>query len=165
MAQVYTCLPYLLHFWDIWLRGCFVFIASDEWAAGSQVAAVLESLAVRRASGVLEIDGDPAGELVRGGFVSADELRAVVTSVIVDAVTVLTAPVAGEASVSGFRFEEPRAHWAGGLVRLDAARVFAEADERARRMARKGLGLESAGRPPVTSELLQRVLAGLRKLS
>ena len=105
------------------------------------------------------------GNSCGGGFVSADELRAVVTSVIVDAVTVLTAPVAGEASVSGFRFEEPRAHWAGGLVRLDAARVFAEADERARRMARKGLGLESAGRPPVTSELLQRVLAGLRKLS
>jgi hypothetical protein len=150
------------------------------------VATVLEGLAMRHASGALEVDGSPAGTvyldrghitfarttwspdlgtrlagllpgsdelrdlllsadhpdgglgdlLVGRGLITPDLLGATLRSVIVDAVIVLTVPLAEEARVSDIRLQAPRAHWAGAFcqVRVDAAR--AEAVARAEQMTR-----------------------------
>ena len=168
--------------------------ASSDDRPGPRVTAVLESLALQRASGVLEIDGDPAGAvyldrgqityaqaswvpdlaarfcasqqppadvraLLLGGdpagrapagradgkrdlgaillsCASRAELQALLRSVIVDAVLVLTVPLFGDAAVSGIRFEAPRAHWASAFARLSLDSVREEAACRAARLAR-----------------------------
>jgi Domain of unknown function (DUF4388) len=152
---------------------------------GPRIAAVLESLAWQRASGVLEIDGDPAGAVylecgeitfaqsswspplaarlggilapgaelpgqppgqppaggpddaslaqlvLERGWVTREGLAALLRSVIVDAILVLTVPLAADSAVSGVRFEAPRAHWAASLTRLDMGQVRGEAVARA----------------------------------
>lgn len=155
-----------------------------------RVTTVLESLAAQRASGVLEIDGDPAGVIYldRGqvtyaqaswvpdlaarfcasqqppadvralllgddpgrdpgtvllSCVSRAELQALLRSVIVDAIIALTVPLAGS-TVSGIRFEAPRAHWASAFARLPLDSVHEEAVSRAARLARYQVSRSSA---------------------
>jgi hypothetical protein len=75
--------------------------------------------------------------LVERGLVTRADLRETLESVIIDAVLVLTVPLAEEeAGVTDIRLEAPRSHWAGSFcrVRVDAAR--AQAATRAGRMAR-----------------------------
>jgi hypothetical protein len=81
----------------------------------------------------------PAGNLgellIERGHVSADELRALLHSVIVDAIIALTVPLADEATVGGMRLVSGQAHWAGAFTRLAIGAVRAEALRRAQRMA------------------------------
>jgi hypothetical protein len=108
---------------------------------------------VRGLAGTPEPDRDGpeyCAELVNRGFLTSAELQAVVRSVIVDAVTVLTVPLSEKSSLSGISFGGPRRHWADGFCRLEVAAVRAEAAGRARHMIRR--------------EVLQRVLEGLRGL-
>jgi hypothetical protein len=154
---------------------------------------VLEGLALRHASGVLEIDGNPGGAiyldqghitfaraswtpgllarlrgmlrpsgelrdlllgedqpdrdlgalLVERHCIARDELQAILRSVVVDAVIVLTVPLAEEVSVAGIRFEPSQAHWARSFSRLRVDSVRAEAVTRAERMARCDLAYDA----------------------
>lgn len=72
-------------------------------------------------------DGDLGDLLVERGLVTPDVLAATLQSVIVDAVIVLTVPLAEDARVSDIRLQAPRAHWAGAFcqVQVDAARTEA----------------------------------------
>ena len=149
------------------------------------MAATIETLASQRVSGILKIDGDPAGavyfsrgeitfaqaswtpglgtRLLRGlllpdephdllasadepdqdaggalllrGYLSRTELREILRSVIVDAVTVLTMPMEAGSIVSDLRLAVPDAHWAGTYIRLHAADVRVQARGWAARMA------------------------------
>jgi hypothetical protein len=153
--------------------------------AGPRVAAVLSGLAERRASGALEVDGQPGGvvyldrgeitfaqsdwspdltarlrgtlpqgpglrvllalgqqpgtdlgaQLIGGGHASASELQSILRSVILDAMIVLTVPLADQTTLAGTRMVEGSSHWAGSLVRLSVASVQAEAARLADRMA------------------------------
>jgi hypothetical protein len=67
---------------------------------------------------------------------SADQLRTVVRSAVVDAIIVLTVPLADESFVSDIRFQAPGAHWAGAYSRLPVDSIRAEAVRRAQWLAR-----------------------------
>jgi hypothetical protein len=84
-------------------------------------------------------DADIGTALAERGLVTRDELRAMLESVVIDAVIALTVPLAEEASVTDIRLQTPRPHWAAGFceVRVDAAR--AAALEWARRLAGGGV--------------------------
>ena len=149
------------------------------------MAATIETLASQRVSGILKIDGDPAGavyfsrgeitfaqaswtpglgtRLLRGlllpdesqdllasadepdqdaggalllrGYLSRTDLREILRSVIVDAVTVLTMPMEAGSIVSDLRLAVPDEHWAGTYIRLHAADVRVQARGWAARMA------------------------------
>ena len=95
--------------------------------------------------------GDQAGHdlgtvLLRLGYLSRDQLRAILRSVVVDAMIALTVPLAGEATVTAIRSEAPQAHWAAAFSQLRVATVRAEARARAERMGRCGAALTA----PVT---------------
>jgi hypothetical protein len=113
--------------------------AQSDWSP-DLVARLLGTL--RSVAGLRELvdAGDqPAGNLgallIEHGHVTADELTAVLHSVIVDAIIALTVPLEDEASVAGMRLVSGRAHWAGGFTRLGIGAVRAEAVSRAERMA------------------------------
>jgi hypothetical protein len=113
--------------------------AQSDWSP-DLAARLLGTL--RSAAGLRELvaAGDqPAGNLgallIEHGHVSADELAALLHSVIVDAIIALTVPLEDEASVAGMRLVSGRAHWAGGFTRLGIGAVRAEAMSRAERMA------------------------------
>jgi hypothetical protein len=103
--------------------------------------------------------------LVERGLVTRADLRETLESVIIDAVIVLTVPLAEEASVTDIRLEAPRSHWAGSFcrVRVDAAR--AQAATRAGRMARYTvprstcLELRDLGRPAAVLSRAQWAVA------
>jgi hypothetical protein len=74
--------------------------------------------------------------LVQRGLIAPDVLGTTLRSVIVDALIVLTVPLAEEARVSDIRLQTPRAHWAGAFCRLSVDAARTEAVARARRMTR-----------------------------
>ena len=89
---------------------------------------------------------------------SADQLRTILRSAVVDAIIVLTVPLADESSVSDIRFQVPGAHWAGAYSRLRVDSIRAEAVRRAQRLARYRL----AGTAPVALHDLDRASVLLR---
>ena len=66
---------------------------------------------------------------------SADQLRTIVRSAVVDAIIVLTVPLADESFVSDIRFRVPGGHWAGAYSRLRVDSIRAEAVRRGQRLA------------------------------
>ncbi len=68
-------------------------------------------------------------------FLSRGELQAILRSVIVDAVIVLTVRGGEDAVVSDIRFAAPGAHWAGAFSSLRVDAVRSEALRRAEHMA------------------------------
>jgi hypothetical protein len=79
--------------------------------------------------------------LMERGYLTEEGLRAVMRSVIIDAVTVLALPLHEETVVSGIRFGGPRRHWADDLCRLDLDEAWAEAAHRAHRLASAAIAL------------------------
>ena len=179
------------------------------------VNSALEALAAQRASGILEIDGDPAGTiyldqgqitcaraswvpdigarllgtlqppaesldllagadepdrdigtfLVQRNYLTITELAAILRSVVVDTLIVLTALSDEDAFISGIRFASAGAHWASAFSCLDVASVLAEAAVRAERTACYGLSrttpvrLHDLGRPAAVLSRAQWALA------
>ncbi len=89
---------------------------------------------------------------------SADQLRTIVRSAVVDAIIVLTVPLADESFVSDIRFQVPGAHWAGAYSRLRVDSIRAEAVRRAQWLARYRL----ARTAPVALRDLDRASVLLR---
>lgn len=89
---------------------------------------------------------------------SADQLRTIVRSAVVDAIIVLTVPQADESFVSDIRFHVPGAHWAGAYSRLRVDAIRSEAVRRAQRLARYRL----ARTAPVALRDLDRASVLLR---
>ena len=89
---------------------------------------------------------------------SADQLRTIVRSAVVDAFIVLAVPLAHESFVSDIRFQVPGAHWAGTYSRLRVDSIRAEAVRRAQRLARYRL----ARTAPVALRDLDRASVLLR---
>jgi hypothetical protein len=113
--------------------------AESDWSP-DLAARLLGTL--RSAAGLRELIGagdQPAGNLgallIEHGHVSADELAALLHSVIVDAIIALTVPLADEAEVAGMRLVSGRLHWAGAFTRLPISAVRTEAISRAEPMA------------------------------
>ena len=160
-----------------------------------QISAELALLAQQRASGALEIIGNPGGmvflsggyltyaespsipdlrtrlirskrisvdrwneifasDQARGGIgallvswdvISRAELRDLLWSVALDALVALTLPVpAGQRA--RVRFWPRRSHWVGSLLRLDVASVWADAGQKAERLARREIPAEGCPR-------------------
>ncbi|HEY2288568.1 MAG TPA: DUF4388 domain-containing protein [Streptosporangiaceae bacterium] len=111
-------------------RGHITF-ARTSWSPdlGTRLASLLEPATELREliESADQPDGDLGEILVGRGFVTRDQLQAVLESVVVDAVLVLTVPLTDESSVADIRLESPRAHWAASFhqVRVDAARAQA----------------------------------------
>ena len=61
---------------------------------------------------------DIGAALLRHRALSPDKLQAIVRSAVIDAVVVLTVPLADESFVSDIRFRAPSAHWAAAYSRL-----------------------------------------------
>jgi hypothetical protein len=119
-------------------RGQITYAQSD-WTPGL-AARVLGTLRAADGLGELVTQADqPAGNLgdllIERGHFSADQLSALLHSVIVDAIIALTVPLADEASVAGMRLVSGQAHWAGAFTRLAIGAVRAEAMSRAELMA------------------------------
>jgi hypothetical protein len=119
-------------------RGDVTF-ASSAWCPdlATRLNAVL-----RPASGVRDLlasadqpDSDLGAELVQGGHISAEDLQAILRSVVLDAVMALTVPMPDESTVDGIRLMAGVSHWAASFCRLNAASVRAEAVRRAARTA------------------------------
>jgi len=93
-------------------------------------------------------DHDLGTILIRRGCLTADQLHAILQSIVVDAVTVLTVPLAEGSLLAGIRFESARTHWAQSFCRLPVHLVQAEAAGQAERMTSVDLaaGLVRAGR-------------------
>ncbi len=85
-------------------------------------------------------DRDLGALLIEGKCLTKVALRAVLRSMIVDAMIVLTMPLPDETSIASTRFETPASHWAAPYARLriDAARTQAE---------KKLAGLTQSGLP------------------
>ena len=82
-------------------------------------------------------DRDLGTMLLRSGYLSVDQLHAILRSVVVDAVTVLTVPLTQDALVGGIRFEPAKSHWAQSFCR----------PARAAGAGRGGRSGRAAGRP------------------
>ena len=80
-------------------------------------------------------DVDLGGMLVQGGHLTAGELRAIIHSVVLDAIIALTVPLTADATLDGVRMVAGKSHWAQSFCRLSVASVRAEAVQRAGRMA------------------------------
>ncbi len=93
-------------------------------------------------------DRDLGTMLLRRGYLTVDQLHAILRSIVVDAVTVLTVPPAEGSRLTGVRFEPARTHWAQSFCRLPVQVVQAEAAGWAARMARldRSAGLVRPGR-------------------
>lgn len=165
----------------------------DSTVDGNRVAAVLDSLVMQRASGVLEVAGNPSGViyldageitfahaswlpdladrlgevgdsptqvrallrdgaddgldagalLMQHGSMSKSALKAVLRSVVIDALIVLTMPLADETSVTATRFSPAATHWARGYCRLKANSMRAVAAKRSSGLARWGLAVNT----------------------
>ena len=133
-------------------------------------------------------DRDLGTMLLGRGYLTVGQLQAILRSIVVDAVTVLTAPLTGDSLLAGIRFESARTHWAQSFCRLPVQLAQAEAAVQAERMVNADLdvGLVRAGRsapgragtgpPPswrngdsqfaiLPAASLKRVIEGLRRLS
>jgi hypothetical protein len=84
--------------------------------------------------------GDLGSQLVRRGYLAADQLESIIRSVALDAIIVLTVPLSDEAAISGIRLVAGVSHWAAEYCRLNVAAVRAEAVRRGARMADLELG-------------------------
>jgi hypothetical protein len=123
----------------IYLEQGQITYAQSDWSP-DLAARLLGTL--RSAEGLRDLVAEadrPAGNLgellIERGHVSADELTALLHSVIVDAIIALTVPLADEANVGGMRLVSGQAHWAGAFTRLAIGAVRAEALRRGERMA------------------------------
>lgn len=127
-------------------------------------ARLLGALAPTAQSRDLLIDGDRPDRdictlLLQHEDLTRAELQAILRSVVVDAVLVLTMPMDQDSFVAGIRFVPAGPHWASAFSRLRVDSVRAEAGRRAERLARHPLArtvpvqLRDLGRP---SALLSR---------
>ena len=127
-------------------------------------ARLLGALAPTAQSRDLLIDGDRPDRdictlLLQHEDLTRAELQAILRSVVVDAVLVLTMPMDQDSFVAGIRFVPGGPHWASAFSRLRVDSVQAEAGRRAERLARHPLArtvpvqLRDLGRP---SALLSR---------
>jgi hypothetical protein len=134
-------------------------------------------------------DRDLGTMLLRRGYLTVGQLQAILRSIVVDAVTVLTVPLTGDCLLAGIRFESARTHWAQSFCRMPVQLAQAEAASQAERLvgADPDVGLVRAGRaaprragpglpPPawrngdsqfaaLPAASLKRVVEGLRRLS
>jgi hypothetical protein len=83
--------------------------------------------------------------LVERSFISKDDLRSVLRSVALDAITAVTAAPAGGPVPARIRFTPLAWHWARSVLRLDAGVVRAEVTGRAARLTRHDIPV--AARP------------------
>lgn len=123
----------------IYLDNGFITFARASWSPtlGERLSAVLQPTAEVRE--LLQMadrpDRDIGALLVGRSLLTTDELQAILRSVVVDAVLVLTVPLAEEASIAGIRFESAKTHWAESFCRMPVQSVRAEAVRLAERMA------------------------------
>ena len=75
-------------------------------------------------------DRDPGALLVESKCLSKAALRAVLRSMIIDAMIVLTLPLADETSIISTRFETPAFHWAAQYSRLGIDTALAQAEKK-----------------------------------
>jgi|HubBroStandDraft_5_1064220.scaffolds.fasta_scaffold59771_2 hypothetical protein len=87
--------------------------------------------------------GDLGRQLVAGRYLTTEDLQTLLRSVVLDAVIVLTVPLADDASVANIRLISDVSHWAESFCRLSVASVRAEAIRRAGRMG--GFDLSKSG--------------------
>lgn len=87
--------------------------------------------------------GDLGNQLVAAGYLSAEDLKTLLRSVVLDALIVLTVPLADDASVANIRLIPSVSHWAEAFCRLSVASVRAEAIRQGGRMA--GFDLSKSG--------------------
>jgi hypothetical protein len=80
-------------------------------------------------------DTDVGKALIGSQFLSRTALRAVLRSMAVDALVVLTTPLLDGTSVTSTRFLTPRPHWASSFARLPLDSVRAQAAKRAAMLA------------------------------
>jgi len=55
---------------------------------------------------------DLGSQLIVRSYLTEDRLHAILRSIVVDAIMVLTVPLAEEATIAGIRFESAKKHWA-----------------------------------------------------
>jgi hypothetical protein len=84
-------------------------------------------------------DRDLGTMLTGRRWLSREQLAAVLTEVVTDAMVVLTCPLAESASVDAVRFEAGRKHWAGDFSRISVSSVRADALRIAGRLERHEL--------------------------
>ena len=127
----------------VYFDGGDVTFARSSWSPdlAARLCAVLRHSAevCELLPGIDRPDGDLGAVLVARGYLTADQLHAILRSAIIDAVMVLTVPLAQEASVADIRLEPDSEHWAGSFCRLPVQRARAEAARQAERMAGHGL--------------------------
>jgi hypothetical protein len=87
--------------------------------------------------------GDLGNQLVAEDYLTADDLRILLRSVVLDALIVLTVPLADDATVANIRLIPSVSHWAESFCRLSVASVRAEAIRQGGRMA--GFDLSKSG--------------------
>jgi hypothetical protein len=82
---------------------------------------------------------DLGSQLIVRSYLTEDRLHAILRSLVVDAIMVLTVPLAEEATIAGIRFESAKKHWAESFCRLPVHMVRREAIGRGERLASCGL--------------------------
>jgi hypothetical protein len=86
---------------------------------------------------------DTGALLMQHGSMSRAALKAVLRSVVIDALIVLTMPLADETSVTATKFSPAASHWARGYCRLKANSMRAVAAKRSSGLARCGLAVNT----------------------
>jgi hypothetical protein len=86
-----------------------------------------------------ESAGNLGEVLLDRGLITPEELRALLHSVILDALIVLTVPLTADASVAGVRLVAGRGHWASAFSRLNVRMLRAEAVARSHRVTGRPL--------------------------
>jgi hypothetical protein len=86
---------------------------------------------------------DAGALLMQDRNLSRAALRAVLRSVVIDALIVLTTPLADETSVTATSFSPAATHWARGYCRLKANSLRAVAAKRSSGLARCGLAVNT----------------------
>lgn len=86
---------------------------------------------------------DAGALLMQGGGLSKTALKAVLRSVVIDVLIVLTMPLGDETSVAATSFQPAATHWARGYCRLKANSMRAVAAKRAAGLARCGLAVNT----------------------
>ncbi|WP_433353742.1 DUF4388 domain-containing protein [Microtetraspora malaysiensis] len=101
---------------------------------------------------MLRAEGRPADGfdalLVEQGLIDKDEMLEVLRSVVLDAITAMTAPAAGGSSVTGIRFVPLERSWAGAMLRLEVEFVQSEVARRGKLLAGNDVSFDS--RPKVS---------------
>ncbi|HEX9624295.1 MAG TPA: hypothetical protein VF979_07960 [Streptosporangiaceae bacterium] len=86
---------------------------------------------------------DAGALLMQDGNLSRAALKAVLRSVVIDALIVLTMPLGDETSVTATSFQPAATHWARGYCRLKASSMRAVAAKRSSGLARCGLAVST----------------------